>query len=78
MSSPCAFRLPPAVGTMTKFFSGPPASSMNFSLIPEPLRIPAADDDQRPLRGAVFRQAGGREPSYCLLDDGGTMPLMRK
>src|SRR5262249_8614980 len=32
--------LPPAVGTMTKFFSLPPASSMNFSSIPDPFRLP--------------------------------------
>src|SRR6185436_1433804 len=51
MSSPCALRLPPAVGTMTNFLSGPPASSMNFSLMPLPLRLPPPTISSVPFGG---------------------------
>src|SRR3954463_12982308 len=51
MSEPSALRLPPAVGTMTKFLSGPPASSMNFSLMPEPFKLPPPTISSVPLAG---------------------------
>ena len=43
---------------MTKCFSGPPASSMNVSLMPEPLRLPPPT--MRKIRGAVSGASLGR------------------
>src|SRR4051812_20011571 len=36
---------------MTKFLSGPPASSMNFSLMPEPFKLPPPTISSVPLAG---------------------------
>src|SRR4051812_46262462 len=36
---------------ITKFFSGPPASSMNFSLMPEPFKLPPPTISSVPLGG---------------------------